>query len=38
LRHDHGSVYMSDDFQAEIRFAGMESKVDPIVKTSFGPQ
>jgi putative transposase len=25
LRHDHGSVYMSDDFQAEIRFAGMES-------------
>ena len=25
LRHDHGSVYMSDDFQAEIRFLGMES-------------
>ena len=25
LRHDHGSVYMSDDFQNEIRFAGMES-------------
>lgn len=25
LRHDHGSVYMSDDFQAEIRFVGMES-------------
>ena len=24
LRHDHGSVYMSDDFQAEIRFAGIE--------------
>jgi transposase InsO family protein len=25
LRHDHGSVYMSDDFQAEISFLGMES-------------
>jgi transposase InsO family protein len=25
LRHDHGSQYMSDDFQAEIRFLGMES-------------
>ena len=25
LRHDHGSVYMSDDFQAEIAFLGMES-------------
>jgi putative transposase len=25
LRHDHGSVYMSDDFQAEIRFLGMQS-------------
>jgi len=25
LRHDHGSVYMSDDFQAEIGFLGMES-------------
>ena len=25
LRHDHGSVYMSDDFQAEVRFLGMES-------------
>ena len=25
LRHDHGSVYMSDDFQNEIRFLGMES-------------
>jgi putative transposase len=24
LRHDHGSVYMSDDFQNEIRFLGME--------------
>lgn len=24
LRHDHGSVYMSDDFQAEIQFLGME--------------
>jgi transposase InsO family protein len=24
LRHDHGSVYMSDDFQNEIRFAGIE--------------
>jgi putative transposase len=25
LRHDHGSQYMSDDFQKEIRFLGMES-------------
>jgi putative transposase len=25
LRHDHGSVYMSNDFQNEIRFLGMES-------------
>jgi putative transposase len=25
LRHDHGSVYMSGDFQNEIRFLGMES-------------
>jgi transposase InsO family protein len=25
LRHDHGSVYMSDDFQNEIRFVGLES-------------
>jgi putative transposase len=25
LRHDHGSVYMSDDFQSEIRFLGIES-------------
>jgi transposase InsO family protein len=25
LRHDHGSVYMSDHFQAEIRFLGIES-------------
>jgi len=25
LRHDHGSVYMSDDFQAEVTFLGMES-------------
>lgn len=24
LRHDHGSVYMSDDFQTEIRFVGIE--------------
>ena len=24
LRHDHGSVYMSDDFQAEIKFLGVE--------------
>lgn len=24
LRHDHGSVYMSDDFQTEIRFFGIE--------------
>ena len=24
LRHDHGSVYMSDDFQTEIRFLGIE--------------
>jgi putative transposase len=25
LRHDHGSVYMSDDFQKEIRLVGLES-------------
>ena len=25
LRHDHGSVYRSDDFQKEIRFLGIES-------------
>lgn len=25
LRHDHGSQYMSDDFQREIRFLGIES-------------
>jgi putative transposase len=25
LRHDHGSQYMSDDFQKEIRFLGLES-------------
>jgi transposase InsO family protein len=25
LRHDHGSQYMSDDFQAEIAFLGMDS-------------
>jgi transposase InsO family protein len=25
IRHDHGSQYMSDDFQAEIRFLGAES-------------
>jgi len=25
LRHDHGSQYVSHDFQAEIRFLGMES-------------
>jgi putative transposase len=25
LRHDHGSQYPSDDFQAEIAFLGMES-------------
>ena len=25
LRHDHGSVYMSDDFQTEIRFLGIEA-------------
>lgn len=24
LRHDHGSVYLSDDFRKEIRFLGME--------------
>jgi putative transposase len=24
LRHDHGSVYMSDDFQTEVRFVGIE--------------
>lgn len=25
LRHDHGSQYMSDDFQKELRFLGIES-------------
>jgi putative transposase len=25
LRHDHGSVYMSDDFQNEIRFLGIKA-------------
>jgi len=25
LRHDHGSVYMSDDFQSEIQFLGIDS-------------
>jgi putative transposase len=25
LRHDHGSVYMSNDFQTEIKFVGIES-------------
>lgn len=25
LRHDHGSVYMSDDFQTEIRFLGIDA-------------
>ncbi len=25
MRHDHGSVYMSDDFQKEVRFLGIES-------------
>ena len=25
LRHDHGSQYVSHDFQAEIRFLGIES-------------
>ena len=25
LRHDHGSVYMSDDFQTEVQFLGIES-------------
>jgi putative transposase len=25
LRHDHGSVYISDDFQTEIKFIGIES-------------
>ena len=25
LRHDHGSVYMSDDFQNEIQFVGIQS-------------
>ena len=25
LRHDHGSQFMSDDFQNEIRFLGIES-------------
>ena len=25
LRHDHGAQFMSDDFQNEIRFVGIES-------------
>jgi hypothetical protein len=25
LPHDHGSVYMSDDFQGDIHFLGIES-------------
>jgi putative transposase len=25
LRHDHGSVYMSDDFQTEVQFLGIEA-------------
>lgn len=25
LRHDHGTQYMSDDFQREVRFLGMQS-------------
>jgi putative transposase len=25
LRHDHGSAYMSDDFQSEVRFLGIAS-------------
>jgi len=25
LRHDHGSVYMSDDFQTEVKFLGIET-------------
>ena len=25
MRHDHGSQYMSDDFQAEVRFLGIVS-------------
>jgi transposase InsO family protein len=25
LRHDHGSAFMSDDFQKELRFLGIES-------------
>ena len=25
IRHDHGSQYMSDDFQAELRFLGIVS-------------
>jgi len=25
LRHDHGSPFMSDDFQREVRFPGLES-------------
>lgn len=28
LRHDHGSVYMSDDFQNEVRFLGIEPSPD----------
>ena len=25
IRHDHGSIYVSDDFQNELDFLGMES-------------
>ena len=35
LRHDHGSVYMSDDFQVEIACLGMESSP-PLVRQPEG--
>ena len=45
LRHDHGSVYLSDDFQAEIAFLGMtrrrrssaSPKATAVSNGSFGP-
>ncbi|TXF11055.1 transposase family protein [Pelomicrobium methylotrophicum] len=32
LRHDHGSQFMSDDYQAELSFLGIE--IEPCVRTS----
>ena len=30
MRHDHGSQYMSDDFQAELRFLGIARRADTV--------